>query len=689
MNFIDYALPVILVIQLILIVYVNLTQLASHMGFDASSSYLQAMEMAKQGTLLIQNWQYTTSLGWDTPVLLAAPFYQLSGDIFFSYGLANIAFVALLLVIFRAVLSFFHWRVRTQRIVTIALLTPYLSVHYIIFNDLKYFSMMLTGIGSYTIRMCIFFFMMLISLKLIRGDGDLRSLLCYSAGFLISFFAGVSSGTYLLITILLPLLFAALLHMFRKNDWRQLFHLNFLYLLLATGMLLAGKKFCESVIGYGARDGGVPLIGMDYFWENLGSVFLGFFDLLGAIPQSIDTPVFSADGILFLLHLLFALFVFGILLRFMKRAPIVLAENRQSGILFSVVLLNFALFVLTYTTYGLPVFEARYLIPVFMVSLLTMGMLLEEVQLPSLSRSVLWITLVGVLALINITSYATYFSAEVDSAFLSELQEATTQDEVAITYLFGEDIKLAGRSLRVLDDQKIYKTFRLDNPAVVYHWGDAVHLDDITEYGGATNLVANKADFALLPPYLQAAYQYQKSVGAYDVYHSPSNPLDLVSGFPNDSGRYRDLPHTDGVRTERGAVQDDGSFLGTGEAGEILRGPHVKYDVTTLFPSKLDPIVQLREQELQAKMKGTYGLELSYRVEGEILPEGQVAGTLQLVQDTKEGERILAETELSAHAQTAVISAIAWEGTEKELEYRVIANEGSVIRIQHIDLIKY
>ena len=97
-----------LFIQILVLIIFNLTQMQYHIGYDASSSYLKAMEMGKQHTLFVDHWVEQTNLFYDSPVPLAAVIYLITENIFISYGIANIIISAVFLSIFYMILCTFH-----------------------------------------------------------------------------------------------------------------------------------------------------------------------------------------------------------------------------------------------------------------------------------------------------------------------------------------------------------------------------------------------------------------------------------------------------------------------------------------------------------------------------------------------------------------------------------------------------
>ena len=65
-----------------ILIFINLTQMKYHMGFDASSYYLKALEMYKQGTIFVKNWTDQTTLYFDSAVPLAAFLMNIFKNIF-------------------------------------------------------------------------------------------------------------------------------------------------------------------------------------------------------------------------------------------------------------------------------------------------------------------------------------------------------------------------------------------------------------------------------------------------------------------------------------------------------------------------------------------------------------------------------------------------------------------------------
>ena len=93
------------VLQFVLIAGFNLFDTPRAVDSDSAKLFLHAMEIAENKTLLLPGWIYTTTLEIDTAMLPAIPIYLLTGNIYLSFGIANILilsfFLCIILLLFR------------------------------------------------------------------------------------------------------------------------------------------------------------------------------------------------------------------------------------------------------------------------------------------------------------------------------------------------------------------------------------------------------------------------------------------------------------------------------------------------------------------------------------------------------------------------------------------------------------
>ena len=136
-------------IQFLMICFVNLTQNQNHLGFDASTFYLRAVESFNQHSLFLDNWVEQTTLMIDSPIPLASLLYGITGNIFISYGLSNIVTVVLFVALAICVLKEINMP-RLGGIITLNfILSPYVTPFYNNANPIDYFPSMFIGAAFY------------------------------------------------------------------------------------------------------------------------------------------------------------------------------------------------------------------------------------------------------------------------------------------------------------------------------------------------------------------------------------------------------------------------------------------------------------------------------------------------------------------------------------------------------------
>ena len=150
----------VIVVQSAIIIYSNLFELEHHLGFDASSAYLQAVEIWRCKSLVPSTFALTTTLGLDSPTPLAALFYGITGNIFLGFGIANIILDVVIAVIFYNLLKEFKLSAFEIALGFIFLLCPFMTPDHFIDNNLSYFAMVLGEQGSYSvkIKLCFFYY---------------------------------------------------------------------------------------------------------------------------------------------------------------------------------------------------------------------------------------------------------------------------------------------------------------------------------------------------------------------------------------------------------------------------------------------------------------------------------------------------------------------------------------------------
>ena len=199
-NGFKMTLCLFIFIQLLLLFYVNLTQMKYHIGYDASTFYLRSIELWKQHKLFQpQFFCHQTTFLLDAPAPLSALLMYIFPDVFLASGIAN-----LIIVFFTIKLS---WNIAKElkiscegRLILLNIfLSPHLSIHFDNANDLGYFSNVLTSFAGYSVKLlCVLVFVYVFFLIRNHFSGKIIVFAVFSCVFL--FFEGISVGYYLIIT---------------------------------------------------------------------------------------------------------------------------------------------------------------------------------------------------------------------------------------------------------------------------------------------------------------------------------------------------------------------------------------------------------------------------------------------------------------------------------------------------------
>ena len=643
----------VLLLQIGSIVYVNMFLLICSIGDDASMAYLEAMEMARQGSLLPDTYGMTTSLLWDTPVPIAAVLYKLTHNIFLAYGLANILCTGFFLAVVYVAMDTLGMSIRGKLLAYILLLTPYV-IYPDEVNPIRYFHMLFFSLNVYPIKISA---MLLIWIVFSRMDTVPREKKVGAIGvltFLLCLLCGVSSGVYVLIFGLAPAFMYFFFRRIKENDWKNSVGL-FVYMAACAAVMVCGKIFCQFFLGFAARDSIAVWTSLFTFWDNLGSIFIGYLELTGAIPWS-GFSILSKEGIAFLFQFCLSIFLLygGVCVL------VFLIRRKDRGSIFSWAIVgNLLVLALCYTRYGAPTFEVRYLVPAFVVLVLFAAKWLDGVLQGD--NTSLRLCLSGGVAVcvlvVNVVSYRNLKVSENPRAVMAEIKEVVGQYPTPVVYVAGGDSLHLGQIMRIYDESKVYKV-SLDM-ATSMVGGDYSYYNENAEWEGPTLLLSSESTFQTLPAYLSSKYTLVHEIpgSTARLYYSEENPIDYAVGV-TDHEKNIDYPYTYGMAISgNGTIDETGALVTDGLAGTSMYGPYCQ------VPS------------------GRYNYTLNYEVVS--VPEGaEYAGFF----DVKVGPYPIETVELPVEETSVTISDLSLDELENKeyLEYRAMAYDGAVIRIKSV-----
>ena len=161
-------LVLIFVFQFSMLSYFNFTQLANHMGYDSSWVYLRSMLMWKEKAVTFHNWHESTNLQIDTHMLPVSLLYGLTGDIWLASGIGNTLMVILLLLFVWKILTRLKVKFSAKMVALNLVICPFLTNGFNVYNDIGYFSCVLSGAAHYCLRTLVSLMMIYEFLKIVQ-----------------------------------------------------------------------------------------------------------------------------------------------------------------------------------------------------------------------------------------------------------------------------------------------------------------------------------------------------------------------------------------------------------------------------------------------------------------------------------------------------------------------------------------
>lgn len=574
------VLILILVVQISIIIYINLFMLKYHLGYDCSAYYLQPMEMWKQKTLLPENWDFQTTLYWDSPVIFAVLFYGLFDNIFIAYGLANLISIFLLVLVLNALFAQLHFSVRIRLLFYILFFSPYVA-YANAYNDLGYFNMMFISCGAYSLKIAILFFIWLIFFRINQEKITGNLLAMYIISICSCFVTGISSGYYALIFGVVPICFYYVFRSCISDKWLKEYASSLIYVVLCSVSLLLGKYFAHNILGFESRDSIAIWTNISQFFDNLFSIFEGYLSISGSLPLNWSVSILTADGIQYAFRLLISMTMlftgFYFIIYKVKQNKVCL-----KSILLWILISNICVFVFCYTKYGAAIFEDRYLIPIFIILMMLFSWWIDGVLEINKNKSIKRILISGFIVCVlvnNLCSWGWIHKSQNSFAYYEKIITQLEELDSQLVYVVGD--KLTGRNLRVLDSTRVYKCSEdLKN---IEHWGDYTYFDENSEYEGATVLICDKNNFFNLPAYFQNKYTLINTIDGSNtgVYYSYINPVDFTVGFSNKNFS-RDFMYTKGILVnENSMFNADGALVVNGINSHAFWGPYVSVEAGT------------------------------------------------------------------------------------------------------------
>ncbi len=520
LSAISWLLILIFVCQFVMLCYFNLTQMRNHTGYDSSWNFLRAKLMWDEKAVYSPKWDETTDLSLDNLLPFVSLLYGLTGNILLSFGIVNQLMVVLLLAFVWKILERLDVRLTGRLIALNLVICPYLTTGYSQYNDLGYFSCVLSSASYYSMRvlfvlMVVYAFLNMVQKGKLGVTGWVLFPVCLLSGF--------SSGVYLIVIMFVPFLAYEIEMTMIRSDWKQLIRKDTVFACICCALTVAGKILAMSVIRFEALDSTRSWTTLEKLWTNFGAVIQGFLKLTQALPVMEGYHVMSKEGILRMFALGIAAFMLIALAAVCRRTLKQLTEKDGAPLfLLNIVLVNFLVFGLFEVQYGASIFEERYLVTTFFVLVLITALFINELDEGKVGTTMLTLFLAVSIFMVDGQSDVHYLKTTNDEWQMDKIQAIAESQDAGIVYFWGDDLTVVSRAMRVCDTDRIYKALP-DSGGWYIHWGDYTTYDRNEDFTGPTLLVFDR-EKQLVPEKVLAEFTPLAELDQVSVYGSDHNP---------------------------------------------------------------------------------------------------------------------------------------------------------------------
>ena len=649
-HWLEILLCVGIVIQIGALAVFNLTRLPYESNYDSSCAYAQIVEMWRQKRILLKDWAYQTTLGIDSPVLLGALFYGITKNAFTAFGLANIVTVIVYAFLFYDILKQADVKKNMRLLAVLFLLTPYST------GQLGYMPMLFTSAGSYAYKLLVPLLLIDILVRMHKGQEIKKYwyLILFATFFV--FDTAVSSGEYILLCAVLPLIGYEILHVLIGNDIKQIFNKRLGFLILESAIYVVGIKV-------GRRTGIIESVGSQmmltkakHFPSVIAKCLTGIFQLFGGIPDYEDIPVTQTYGMMYLFRFFLAAVILASWIYLLKH----LKENEKYkelvGMITCIFAVNLIVLIFANVNYATKTFEYRYhlisMIPMILLTSIAASDLWEKRKL--LEQTIVLVTIV-LLLFVNVYDYKNYMRDCYN--YQGDMQGITLtaeQEGVHLIITIGSESISMGRCMRNVNPNVEISTWGGYNHGV--GWGASTYYFDNAHLKTPYMVLMTQKEYELMPKQIAKQLEEVQTFGLFQLYRVKENVLDGDNTLPQ-SGTNRDFCYSSGYEYW-GKMESDGNVLSSGKKETVLRSNKKKI-----------------------KRDATYDMIVHY----EVIQAKEDNAAVFRIRNAQ--DEIIAEQEMPKDATEIRIRDVSVTQSMEWIRYRINAQKGSKIRIKSIETV--
>lgn len=649
-HWLEILLCVGIVIQIGALAVFNLTRLPYESNYDSSCAYAQIVEMWRQKRILLKDWAYQTTLGIDSPVLLGALFYGITKNAFTAFGLANIVTVIVYACLFYDILKQADVKKNMRLLAVLFLLTPYST------GQLGYMPMLFTSAGSYAYKLLVPLLLIDILVRMHKGQKIKKYwyLILFATFFV--FDTAVSSGEYILLCAVLPLIGYEILHVLIGNDIKQIFSKRLGFLILESAIYVVGIKV-------GRRTGIIESVGSQmmltkakHFPSVIAKCLTGIFQLFGGIPDYEDIPVTQTYGMMYLFRFFLAAVILASWIYLLKHLKENAKYKELVGMITCIFAVNLIVLIFANVNYATKTFEYRYhlisMIPMILLTSIAASDLWEKRKL--LEQIIVLVTIV-LLLFVNVYDYKNYMRDCYN--YQGDMQGITLtaeQEGVHLIITIGSESISMGRCMRNVNPNVEISTWGGYNHGV--GWGASTYYFDNAHLKTPYMVLMTQKEYELMPKQIAKQLEEVQVFGIFQLYRVKENVLDGDNTLPQ-SGTNRDFCYSSGYEYW-GKMESDGNVLSSGKKETVLRSNKKKIEKDAAY----DIVVHYEVLKSKEDSAATFRVR---NAQDEIIAEQEMP---------KDATKITIK-------DVSVITGMEW------VRYRINAEKGSKIRIRSIETI--
>lgn len=581
-KLLDKAILIALIVQLIFIFCMNLFRADTIIDFDSSSAYLHEIEMGSQGKIFPEEYSYQASMDLDSASLLSALFYRITGNIFLARGITNNLVVLLYIYIIHCILSNIALSLKWKRFCILLFFIPY-SI-----TMLGYFRMLFTGGGFYAFRALVP--LLIISLMLDIEKGKSFKIYLVRAILLIFFvfLTGLSSGAYVVMSAVFPLLLWEFAHAFIKSDYRLL-KSKITGLGIAAVIASIAGMIVQKAVGFSSTADTKYILVSNKWYDAVLSAFAGLFEIFGGLTVHEHVKLFSVEAIGTAVNFIVTCILIVTILYTLQTCIKKKELSNMHGYIFSLLLVNVFMFSFLDLKYGTTAYESRYHLIPMMPSFFLLTTLLEElpqkknIKPVQLNTVYLLITGIFITSMVYGDAQWVYAKNANECNKLVELNHIMEEQEIHTAVVAGEDNRALGRKLRVYSRDVNYLVVNdgAESSFRTTFGGTTRYLDNAAQQG-KTALIVSPEAYKTLPDYLVTDMNYYRDYDGLQIYIADNSRFDYAIGPDAKKDVVIDFPYSPGFSYENAELDEQG-FLVIKEGGGSLKASYNSVEGTWIY----------------------------------------------------------------------------------------------------------